>query len=98
MEKVKLRQRNKNERKERKPRVVPFHERGSSRLVEVVKSFSDGVKLTKVIYLWPCITCFTPSEVDFKTFNLLETRMLLGIKCPSCLNPPPESGIVRYAA
>lgn len=82
----------------KRQRKLPFHEAGSNRLVEVIRNFSDGTRLTKVEYVWPCWNCRVVLKVDFKTFNLLETKMLLGIKCPRCLNPSPESGLMRNVA
>lgn len=61
----------------------------TERLIEVVKVFPPtGARLVRVHFVWPCFNCRKPLEVGRDTFQQLESRTLLGIKCGTCLEPP----------
>ena len=64
-------------------------------LVQGVLTFPPSIE--KVVFMWPCWNCGTPFKVSRNTFHQLETKTLLGVKCPTCLTPSPDSGIVRVA-
>lgn len=67
---------------------------GTSNLIQFPSDPSEAFQL---VFVWPCFNCHSPMEVDQETFRQLETKQLLGLKCPGCLKPPPESGLVRAA-
>lgn len=52
----------------------------------------------QLAFVWPCYGCRSLFEIDRVTFNQLESGQLVGIKCPTCLFPPPDSGLLRSAA
>ena len=85
-------------------RAKPPHKRNQAlsheRLVEVVSVVpSTGVRLVKVHFVWPCFNCKRTLHVNRDTFQQLESRVLLGIKCHTCLDPKPSlSGVREWLA
>ena len=72
-----------------------FHRNG--RLTETVLAFPDGPRLVKVHFIWPCFNCGASTEVDRQTFQLLESKSLLGVPCRDCLTIPPDNNMLRVA-
>ena len=70
------------------------------RLVEVVSVVpATGVRLVKVHFVWPCFNCKRTLHVNRDTFQQLESKVLLGIKCHTCLDPKPSlSGVREWLA
>ena len=66
-----------------------------SKLVQFVRDMPSDLKAVKTItWWWTCFQCHTPVKVDAGTFQLLERRKLLGVKCDRCLNPPSKPSVV----
>ena len=83
-------------------RKKPLHKRNKSlsreRLVEMVKVFPPtSERLTRVHFVWPCFNCHAMLSVNRDTFQQLESRVLLGLKCSTCLEPPPNNNWLRVA-
>ena len=74
-------------RRRKPPRNKQAHSK--ERLIEVVSTIPDtGARLVRVHFVWPCFNCHAPLEVGRDVFQQLESKVLLGIKCRTCLEPP----------
>lgn len=54
------------------------------------------VRVQTVSYVWPCMTCNTPVGVDFRTYGMLRRKKMRGVRCGSCLTPPPRSAALKH--
>ena len=66
------------------------------RLIVQATTIPDNIERHSVVWLWTCFNYGSNVEVTPRVFQQLETRKLLGVKCPDCLRPT-NSGIVAAA-
>ena len=66
------------------------------KLIVEVNTIPEHIERHSVVWFWTCFNCGSNVEVNARVFQQLETRKLLGVKCPDCLRPT-NSGIVVAA-
>ena len=68
-----------------------------NKLVVEVTTIPADITKHSVAWVWPCFNCGHAMEVSARVFQQLNTSKLLGVKCPDCLRPRPNAGVVMAA-